>query len=56
MLQNSFDDNAPLVHVTGLEPSGNTPLPEPMLIQIYVTIWHHTRPGSINSLWSSDAI
>ena len=25
----------------GLVPSGNKPLPEPMLTQIYVTIWHH---------------
>ena len=26
----------------GLVPSGNKPLPEPMLTQIYVTIWHHS--------------
>ena len=25
----------------GLLPSGNKPLPEPILAQIYVTIWHH---------------
>ena len=24
----------------GLVPSGNKPLPEPMLTQIYITIWH----------------
>ena len=33
----------------GLVPSGNKPLPEPMLIQIYVTIWHHiTRAQWVN--------
>ena len=25
----------------GLVPSGNKPLPEPMLNQIYVAKWHH---------------
>ena len=25
----------------GLVPSGNKPLPEPMLTQIFVAIWHH---------------
>ena len=32
------------VHIgsgNGLVPSGSKPLPEPMLTQIYVTIWHH---------------
>ena len=25
----------------GLVPSGNKPLPEPMLTKVYVAIWHH---------------
>ena len=25
----------------GLVPSGNKPLPEPMLTEIYIAIWHH---------------
>ena len=25
----------------GLVPPGNKPLPEPMMNQIYLTIWHH---------------
>ena len=34
-----FDDN--IGSGNGLEPSGTKPLPEPMLIQIYVIIWCH---------------
>ena len=30
----------------GLAPSGNKPLPEPMLTQIYVAIWHHLATTS----------
>ena len=30
----------------GLVPSGNEPLPEPMLTQIYVTIWPHQDTSS----------
>ena len=25
----------------GFVPAGNKPLPEPMLTQIYIAIWHH---------------
>ena len=35
------DDKSTLAQVNGLVPSGNKPLPEPMLIQIYVVKWHH---------------
>ena len=31
-----------------LVPSGNKPLPEPMLTQIYVAIWHHQATMSPN--------
>ena len=31
-----------------LVPSGNKPLPEPMLTQISVTIWRHYRPQWVN--------
>ena len=30
----------------GLVPSGNKPLPEPMLTQIYVVIWRHQATKS----------
>ena len=36
--QNTFDDN--IGSGNGLVPSGSKPLPEPMLTQIYVAIWH----------------
>ena len=32
----------------GLWPSGNKPLPEPMLTQIYHAIWHHLAPMSLS--------
>ena len=32
----------------GLVPSGNKPLPEPMLTQTYVAIWRHYGPSSLN--------
>ena len=36
------DDKSTLVQViNGLVPSGNKPLPEPMLTQISVAIWQH---------------
>ena len=41
MPQINFDGKSTLVQVNGSVPSGNKPLPEPMLIQINVTIWHH---------------
>ena len=43
MPQNTCDDNCQ-VNIgsgNGLVPSGNKPLPEPILTQIYITIWHH---------------
>ena len=36
------DDQSTLVQVMALVPSGNKPLPEPMLTQIYVAIWCHS--------------
>ena len=35
----------------GLVPSGNKPLPEPVLSQMYVTIWHHQ---ATMSSWSNE--
>ena len=41
----------------GLVPSGNKPLPETMLTQIYVAIWHHgaimntDSPKTENEKW-----
>ena len=32
----------------GLVPSGNKPLPEPILTQIYVTMWHHQATMGVN--------
>ena len=34
----------------GLVPSGNKPLPEPLLIQIYITIWCHNATVSLSVL------
>ena len=39
MPQKLTDDN--IVSGNGLVPSGNKPLPEPMLTQSYVAKWHH---------------
>ena len=47
-LWNCYQVNATTLHWSlvnigagnGLVPSGNNPLPEPMLTQIYVAIWH----------------
>ena len=35
------DDEVNIGSGNGLVPSGNKPLPEPMLTQIYVAIWCH---------------
>ena len=35
------DDKSNIGSGNGLVPSGNKPLPEPMLAQICVTLWHH---------------
>ena len=41
------DDKSTLVQViNGLVPSGNQPLPEPMLTQISVAIWRHQATTS----------
>ena len=41
MPQDLTEDKSPLVEVMALVLSGNKPLPEPMLTQIYVAIWRH---------------
>ena len=41
MPRNSTDDKSIIVLGDGLVPSGNNPLPEPMLTQIWVAIWPH---------------
>ena len=38
----------------GLVPSGNKPLPEPILDKIYVTIWRHRATMSQSLMWSFD--
>ena len=38
----------------GLVPSGNKPLPEPILDKIYVTIWRHRATMSQSLMWSID--
>ena len=40
MPQNAFDDKSTLIQVNGLVPSGTKSLPEPMLTQFYVAMWH----------------
>ena len=40
MLQDLCDDKSTLVQVMACR-SGNKPLPEPVLTQIYVAIWRH---------------
>ena len=40
MPQNPFDDKN-IGSGNGLVPNETKPLPEPMLSQIYVAIWHH---------------
>ena len=37
------------VSINGLVPSGNKPLPEPILTQIYVAIWRHQATGNASS-------
>ena len=37
----NFNNEVNIGSGSGLVPSGNKSLPEPMLTQIYVTIWHH---------------
>ena len=41
MPQNTLDDKVNIGSGNGLVPFGTKPLPETMLIQIYVTTWHH---------------
>ena len=41
ILHNPIDDKLIFGPGNGLVPSGNKALPEPMLTQIYVTIWRH---------------
>ena len=41
MPQDLTGDKSTLVQENGLVSSGNKPLPEPMLTQIYVAIWRH---------------
>ena len=41
MLLFMTDDKVNIGPRDGFVPSGNKPLPEPMVIQIYVTIWWH---------------
>ena len=41
MPQDLTDDKSNIGSGNGLVPSGNKPLPEPMLTQIYVAIWRH---------------
>ena len=41
MLQLHLSDQVNISSGNGLEPSGNKPLPEPMLTQMYVAKWRH---------------
>ena len=41
MPQDLTDDKVNIGSGNGLVPSGNKPLPEPMLIMFYDAIWHH---------------
>ena len=47
MPQNPIDDKSTLLHVLGLTPSSNRPLPGPVLNQIYVAIWRHQATLSL---------
>ena len=49
VVQNTFDD---VGSGNGLVPSGNKPLPEPVLSQIYVTIWYHNGLIHEYHLWA----
>ena len=40
-MSQDFADDVNIGSGNGMVPSDNKPLPEPMLTQIYVAIWHH---------------